>query len=194
MILKALELGFIRSSNPIFHCKGLENMKMAANVKGTDLSSGPKDVTQAGTYHCQILGTRTITTKTSKLCDVIDLEVLAGTEPGQEGNRITCFLTRRDGVGDAQWSDGHIRWAWASKLIEPGGPDIDFKPELLQGREVICDCEINKQNRASVAGFGDAVYRVDSPEVASVPKARPRDAFGEVKPEESKENLDGLFG
>ena len=185
MILKALELGFIKSSHPIFHCKGIEIMKMAANVKGTDLSSGPKDVTKAGTYHCIVLGSRTITTKANKLCDVLDLEVQSGTEPGQEGNRVTCFLTRKDGVGDDQWSDGHIRWAWAAKLLEPG---------LLQGCEVVCDVEIDKQNRARVAGFGDAVYRLDSPEVASVPKARPRDAFGEVKPEEGKENLDGLFG
>lgn len=194
MILKALELGFIESSNPIFHCKGIENMKMAANLKGTDLSSGPKDVSKAGTYHCLILGTRTFTKKTdNKLCDAVDVEVLAGTEPDQKECRATAFLNRRDGVGDDQWSEAHIRWAWAAKLLEPGGPDIDFKPELLSGHEVVCDVEISKQNQARVAGFGDAVYRVDSPEVASVPKARPRDAFGEVKPE-AKENLDGLFG
>ena len=172
MILKALELGFIKSSNPIFHCKGIENMKMAAKVKGTDLSSGPKDVTQAGTYHCQILGTRTITTKTSKLCDVIDLEVLAGTEPGQEGNRITCFLTRRDGVGDAQWSDGHIRWAWATGVLKEG-QSIDFYPDMLRGKQIIVEVVRQKDSQFSeVADRGFSVWTLDSPEVASVPKAK----------------------
>ena len=193
MILKALELGFINSSNPIFTTQGLDIMKMDANVKGTDLYSGPKDVTMDGTYHCQILTVRTITTKKGSLCDVIDVEVLNGTEPNQNGNRATCFLTRRDGVGDDQWSDGHTRWAWAAKLLEPGGPEIEFDPKMLEGYEVVCHIAVNEQTkRANVSGFGSDVWRVDSPEVATVPKSKV-DALGEVKPE-AGENLDGLFG
>lgn len=168
-------------------------MKMDANVKGTDLYAGPKDVTQSGTYHCVILKVREITRNDGSVSDKLELEVLNGTEPNQTGNRAECWLNRCDGVGDAQWSESYQRWAWATKLLEPGGPEIEFNPNMMEGLEVVCSIFVNEKNKsARVSGYSCDVWRVDSPEVATVPKSKV-DALGEVKPE-SGENLDGIFG
>lgn len=168
-------------------------MKMDSNQKGTDLSSAPKDVTTEGTYHCVILTAREFTTKKGGLSDLLTLEVLAGDVPKQETRRASCFLNRKPGTGDEQWTDGHTRWAWAAGLISPG-QEIEFKPSMLEGREVVAHIVVNEENhRASVSNFGDDVWPVNAPEVAAIPKAKPLDAFGEVKPA-AAEDVSNVFG
>jgi len=169
-------------------------MKMGANEKGTDYSTSPKEITVEGFYHCQILSTRPIQTKKGGTSDFISLEVLAGTEPNQENRRARCYLNRKNGVGEEQWTEGHTRWAWASGLLVPGGPEIIFDPQHLEGREVVVHVTVDENShRANVANFGDDVWPVNDPEVSKVPKAKPRDCYGEVKPS-NNDDLSDLFG
>ena len=168
-------------------------MKMDSKQKGTDLSNSPKDVTIEGTYHCAIMSVREFTTKKGGLSDLITLEVLAGDVPKQETLRAAAFLNRKPGTGEEQWTEGHTRWAWAAGLISPG-QEIEFKPSMLEGHEVVAHISVNEEtHRANVSNFYCDVWPVNAPEVAAIPKAKPTDAFGEVKPAPS-EDVSNVFG
>lgn len=145
-------------------------MKIPAGEKPSNLSSMPSNVKVAGTYHVSIVDVKQSETKNGSIVDRIVLEVLAGTDPFQVNARASASLFRNPCSGDEQWSNAHIRWAWATGLLSEG-EDIHFDPSMLIGRECIASIE-PADKYANVTSRGDDVWRLDSPEVSSVPKAQ----------------------
>ncbi len=127
---------------------------------------------EEGRYHCMILDVVSGMCRNGKPYDRLKLMILAGEQPGQEEKTLNTSLFYKEKNGGYTESDAHVRWAWAAGLLKPG-ENIDFTPSMLRGKQVIVEVVQQKDSQFSeVAQRGYAVSTLDSPEVASVPKAK----------------------
>ena len=138
-----------------------------------DVKGKPKPV--AGKYHVLITHAKDPTDKFFAV--VLECEVLAGTVPGQESKAVTVFLNMSDtGEETAEYCAKCSRWCMAAGLIGGGQAEREISASELEGCQVVIEViEFNSKKTTSgkdtgIGEFGLAVWSVDNPEVASVPK------------------------
>ena len=125
-----------------------------------------------GRYHCMIVDVLHTTSRNGKPYDRLKLQILAGEQPNQEGKTFTNSLFYKEDHGGYVEGEIHIRWAWATGVLKEG-QSIDFYPDMLRGKQIIVEVVRQKDSQFSeVADRGFSVWTLDSPEVASVPKAK----------------------
>jgi hypothetical protein len=139
----------------------------------SDVKGKPKPV--VGKYHVLITHAKDPTDKFFAV--VLECEVLAGTVPGQEGKAVTVFLNMSDaGEETAEYCAKCSRWCMAAGLIGGGQAEREISATELEGCQVVIEViEFKSKKMASgkdtgIGEFGLAVWSVDNPEVASVPK------------------------
>lgn len=137
-----------------------------------DIQGKPRPV--PGVYHVAVSSTDDSRAKVKGT--KIELEVLGGTVPGQEGKVIEQILWLDDNGNE---TEKHVRFCMAIGLIQPGATrDFDFDAEA-PGRQCVVrveEVEGKKDGKATgkkylqIANYGLDVWSVNNPEVANVPK------------------------
>ena len=152
---------------------------MKASGKGyaseSDIKGKPAPVD--GLYHCTIPHVNDSRTKKdgSPLnATIVEFEVLAGTVPGQEGKTVTqWFNLADDGTENAEYFEKVSRLCMAAGLLKPGeAKEIDGK-DLENCQVIIKAANYKKRDGGTgcgIADYGLAIWGINHPEVASVPK------------------------
>jgi hypothetical protein len=148
-----------------------QNYQTESDVKGTDRVAVP------GFFHCNMVGANDSRVKKdgSPLnATIFEGEVLAGTVPGQEGKKVVLYYSLgENGEENDEYTGKVSRLAMACKLIGGGQPDRNLQAEDFDGSQFVVRIDefTSKGKKGhSVGDFGLAVWGVDNPEVASVPK------------------------
>jgi len=152
---------------------------MRASAKGhtSEDDFKGKPVPVPGTYHVIITSVNDSRTKKdgSPLdATIVEMEVLAGTVPGQEKKTITAFYNLDDnGEETAEYCEKISRLCMAAGILK-AGEERDVDPEGLKDQQVVVRYEeyTTKAGKkgASIGNFGLDVWGINHPEMASVPK------------------------
>lgn len=103
----------------------------------------------------------------------VEFEILAGTVPGQEHMTHTENMFLREGEG----TDQHLRFALVCGLIAPG-TEADVNLQHAVGRQLIIGLDKRKSKKddkeyTNLAEYGMAMWGLQNPEVADVPRMPP---------------------
>jgi hypothetical protein len=131
-----------------------------------------------GIYHVVVKTTDDSRTKVKTASGVagtkVELEVLAGTVPGQEGREIEHVFWLDENGNE---TEKHVRFCMALGLIQPGTTrDFDFDSEAPGRQCVVRLEEVEGKGKSAgkkflqIGNFGLDVWSVNHPEVATVPK------------------------
>jgi len=167
------------------YLKERQDQTMKANAgeatRPEDIQGKPQPV--AGKYHVQITecnDSRVRKDGTPLHNTIFQLEVLDGTVPGQVGKEMPWFVRLGENGEETDEYCGIIgRLCLATGLIAgkgqsgyiPGGRDV--QPEEFAGQQCVIEWEewsSKGKHGFQVANRGLAVWSVDSPEIADVPK------------------------
>lgn len=141
----------------------------------SDLKGKPAPV--AGLYHVTITKVNDSRVKKdgSPLnATVVEFEVLAGSVPGQEGKEVAQFYYLGDeGQETAEYCEKVSRLCMAAGLLKPG-EEKDIDAADLENCQVVIEMAdyTTKAGKTGVniKNFGLAIWGVNHPDVASVPK------------------------
>jgi hypothetical protein len=152
---------------------------MKASAKGyqseSDVKGKPAPVD--GFFHTTIVHVNDSRTKKdgSPLnATIVEFEVLAGSVPGQEGKTVTQWFQLDDnGNESAEYCEKVSRLCMAAGLLRPG-EEKDIDAADLENCQVVIKVQNyvkkDKTTGCGVADYGLAVWGVNHPDVASVPR------------------------
>lgn len=121
-----------------------------------------------GTYHVVISDAGENATNDGRRYIQVDMAVLNGTVPGQEGRTLTEFFHLS---GKQAAMDRLVKFLLAAKIVgENEEKDVNFKTDA-PGKQLVVECEADeyqgkKRIKLSFGGF----WPVDHPDVKDIPK------------------------
>ena len=152
---------------------------MKASAKGyqseSDVKGKPAPVD--GFYHATISHVNDSRVKkdgSALNATIVEFEVLAGSVPGQEGKTVTQWFQLDDnGNESAEYCEKVSRLCMAAGLLRPG-EEKDIDAADLENCQVVIKVQNyvkkDKTTGCGVADYGLAVWGVNHPDVAAVPK------------------------
>ena len=105
---------------------------------------------------------------------IVEFEVLTGSVPGQEHKTVTQWFHLDDnGNEDAEYCEKVSRLSMAAGILKPG-EEKDIEASDLENCQVVIKVQNYKKKDGTtgcgVADYGLAIWGVNHPDVASVPK------------------------
>lgn len=154
---------------------------MGFSTKTSDSIDGGNFLTEPGTYH--FILTEVKDSPTKKNGELIkgaalqaQMQVLAGTTPGQEQKQFTLILFEPDmsAKDEGHWNRQKITaFLLATDLISPSelGKDVDVDLQKAESRQVIATLEVNTYNgKTNLQLAYSNIWHVDHPDAAKFPK------------------------
>lgn len=102
---------------------------------------------------------------------VVDVEILKGTVPGQEGNTAKCFLWYDpDNEKWQKFGEERVsRFFWAAGLVGDNA-EADVNPTDATGRQLVIEIEEKTEDGKTRVGYQGSCWPLEHSDVSDVPK------------------------